>query len=183
MLLVSLLGLGCGRDEATQQAPVSIPVDVFADTGRAERLRIQPPPRESSATPLVAVWMAQVKPARPEHLEAPLPDPSPLAPEGEFPKPPALEVDPGLKPPILRTPGVLRLPPGASRAWVELDVKVGKDGEVSDALWMAGSSDSALVLAAVRCALGMRFFPALQGGRAVAVWCRQRFDFGAPPDQ
>jgi hypothetical protein len=26
----------------------------------------------------------------------------------------------------------------------------------------------------------MRFFPALQSGRAVAVWCRQRFDFGRP---
>jgi len=25
----------------------------------------------------------------------------------------------------------------------------------------------------------MRFYPALRGGRPVAVWCRQRFEFGA----
>jgi TonB family protein len=61
---------------------------------------------------------------------------------------------------------------------VDVDVRVAEDGSVSDARW-AGGGDSALAAAAIRCALDMRFFPALQAGRPVAVWCRQRFDFQA----
>ena len=71
------------------------------------------------------------------------------------------------------------LPDHARRAEVELDVRVDESGEVTDALWAEGSADPALVAAATACALGMRFYPALQSGRPIAVWCRQRFDFGA----
>jgi hypothetical protein len=58
---------------------------------------------------------------------------------------------------------------------------VDERGDVSDALWAAGSEDTSLVRAAIECALAMRFFPALRGDRAVAVWCRQRYDFSARP--
>jgi TonB family protein len=60
---------------------------------------------------------------------------------------------------------------------VELDVRIGEDGSVTDALWAGGSADSALTDAATTCALSMRFFPALRAGQPTAVWCRQRFDF------
>jgi outer membrane biosynthesis protein TonB len=147
-------------------------VDVFADTGRGGRLEVRP----SSAR----VWLASVTPARlsapPPALPEALPDSLP-PPEDS---PPALAVDPGLKPPVLRAPGTLALPPGWSgpRASVELDVRVDESGRVSDALRAAGNPDSVLLDAARRCALGMRFYPALQAGRPVPVWCRQRFDFG-----
>jgi hypothetical protein len=121
-----------------------------------------------------------------------MPAPAPALPEAlldslPLPEeaPPGLEVDPGLKPPILRAPGTLALPPGwhGPRTSVDLDVRVDESGRVSDALPALASGDSVvieagLVEAARRCALGMRFYPALQGGRAVPVWCRQRFDFG-----
>ncbi len=48
---------------------------------------------------------------------------------------------------------------------------------MSDAVWSGGSADSALVRSATDAALALRFHPALQAGRPVAVWCRQRFDF------
>ncbi|HVP14396.1 MAG TPA: energy transducer TonB, partial [Terriglobales bacterium] len=94
--------------------------------------------------------------------------------------PPALEVDPGLEPPILVVRGVLELPrgPRPARGVVELQVRVDEKGAVSEVAWTGGSSDTALVGAARRCALGMRFEPAQRGGRPVAVWCEQRFDFG-----
>jgi outer membrane biosynthesis protein TonB len=82
-----------------------------------------------------------------------------------------------LKPPLLQKSGTLIPPPG-KRGSVELDVRVTEEGDVSDALWAGGSSDSLLVAAAISCALEMRFYPALQAGRPIAVWCRQRFDFG-----
>ena len=53
-----------------------------------------------------------------------------------------------------------------------------ESGAVTDALWAGGGTDSALVAAARACALGMSFFPALRGGRPVAVWCRERFEIG-----
>ena len=58
------------------------------------------------------------------------------------------------------------------------DRRVDESGEVTDALWAGGSNDSALVQSATECALRMRFYPALQSGQPVPVWCRQRFDFG-----
>ena len=67
---------------------------------------------------------------------------------------------------------------GTPRGWVGLDVRVDEEGAVSHAEWAGGSRDTALVTSAIECALAMRFFPALRAGRPVAVWCRQRFEFG-----
>jgi len=161
--------LGCGRGERRSQPPSELPVNVLADTGRSERLRIQAPPAKAT------VWLAQVSPSRPPALDPALPVPSPAAPENLAPEPPRLQVDEGLKPPLVRRAAALRVPSRSGA--VELDVRVTEEGDVSDALWAGGSRDSALVAAAISCALEMRFYPALQGGRPVAVWCRQRFDF------
>jgi hypothetical protein len=60
-----------------------------------------------------------------------------------------------------------------------LDVRVDEAGLVSDALWAGGSNDPVLVQAATECALKMTFYAAIQAGKPVPVWCRQRFDFGA----
>ena len=179
-MTVLLLGTGCARGPESPEArrsqragAVPLAVQVYADTGRSERLVIRPPVA-------ARVWLASVAPARAAVPEPTLPEavPDSLPPADE--PPPALQVDPGLKPPVLRTPGILALPPGWSgpRGSVELDVRVDDSGVVSDALLASGGGDSALVEAARRCALDMRFYPALQAGRPVAVWCRQRFDFG-----
>jgi hypothetical protein len=152
---------------------VPLAVQVYADTGRSERLVVRPPVA-------ARVWLASVAPARAVVPEPALPEALPDSlPPAEVP-PPALQVDPGLKPPVLRAPGNLTLPPGWSgpRSSVELDVRVDDSGVVSDAVLASGAADPALVDSARRCALGMRFYPALQAGRPVAVWCRQRFDFG-----
>ncbi len=175
--LGTALAAGCGPPEPAPKAPVRLEVDVFADTGSAERLHVSVPATPVAEPARASVWLGQVTPGRPPAVEAPVP----AAPPGEvadsFPRPPAMETDPDLKPPLLRAPSRLRVPPGARRGWVELDVRVAEDGTVSDALWAGGSSDSARVAAATDCALGMRFYPALRAGRPVAVWCRQRFDF------
>ncbi len=182
--LVLLLAGGCARspDSAvsrTPPRPVAVPlaVNVYADTGRGGHLEVRPPAARA--------WLASVAPAR---LNAPVPDlpevlPDSLPPPGD--PSPGLPVTPGLKPPILRAPGTLALPPGwrGPRTSVDLDVRVDESGRVSDALPVLASGDSAtigpgLIEAARRCALGMRFYPALQGGRAVPVWCRQRFELG-----
>jgi hypothetical protein len=173
---------GCARRRPAEAASgpgtsaVPLAVNVYADAGRTVALAVRPP--------AARVWLASVTPAR-------LPVPAPALPEAlpdSAPPPevgpPALAVDPGLKPPVLREPGTLTLPPGrrGAGASVELDVRVDEAGRVSAALDVAAagdtaSGDRALLEAARRCALGMRFYPALQAGRPVAVWCRQRFDF------
>jgi TonB family protein len=180
-LTVWMIG-GCGRQHAPEP-PRRLEVNVFADTGRTERLHIVPPAPGApvAATRGTAVWLARVAPARWVPIEAPLPEVPPGTVDDSLPAPPGLEVDPDLKPPLLRFPGTLRLARG--RGFVELDVRVGEDGTVTDALWAGGSRDSALAAAATECALGMRFYPALRAGRPVAVWCRQRFDFaGGDPN-
>jgi len=172
--LAALLAAGCSREPApvpvSRAAPLA--VNVLADTGRGPSYAVRIPPR-------ALVWLASVTPAR-----APVPSPMPSVPLPDSEPPaaeaaPELEVDPGLKPPVLRTPASLTLPPGHARGRVELDVHVDESGTVSEVLWAAGSEDSVLVGAARRCALGMRFYPALRAGRPVAVWCRQHFDFGS----
>jgi hypothetical protein len=182
--LALLLAGGCARSPqptASQRPPplVAVPlaVNVYADTGRGGHLEVRP---------LAAhVWLAMVTPARALTPAPALPEalPDSLPPPED--SPPGLAADPGLKPPVLRAPGTLAIPPGwrGPRVSVELDVRVDESGRVSDALPVLASGDSAaigegLVEAARRCALGMRFYPALQGGRPVPVWCRQRFDFG-----
>src|SRR5439155_21116268 len=97
--------------------------------------------------------------------------------------PTATAVDPSLSPPILVAPAALSTPRGPRgrpiRGSVELEVEVGPAGDVLATTWAGGSSDSALVRAARDCARSMRFLPARRGEEPVAVWCRQRFDFGS----
>jgi TonB family protein len=140
---------------------------------------IRPPGEaERGAAPAADVWLARVEPSRPAAIEPPLPSAAPESLAIGPAEPPRLEVDEDLKPPIQRRAAPLHVPARARAASVELDVRVDEQGRVSDAMWAGGSADSALVRAATECALAMEFFPALQGGRPVAVWCRQRFDFG-----
>lgn len=185
--LALLFAGGCARspEPAASRPPsrpdaVRLAVDVYADTGRGGRLEVRPP--------AARVWLASVTPARAWMPAPALPEalPESLPPLDEAA--PGLEVDPGLKPPVLRAPGTLELPPGwrGPRTSVELDVRVDESGRVSDALAVPAGGDAErierrLVDAARRCALGMRFYPALQAGRPVPVWCRQRFDFGGAP--
>ncbi|OGF17017.1 MAG: hypothetical protein A2W00_11330 [Candidatus Eisenbacteria bacterium RBG_16_71_46] len=177
-----LLAGGCGRERARSGAPAPPRVDVLADTGRAIRLKGPAPPDSTLAEPFARVWMARVSPARPATPEPPLPTPVPAAPPALPAPPPALEVDAGLQPPILRWSAPL-VPPRATRAGraavsVELDVLVDERGSVADVRWAGGSAEPVGVAAAVACARSMRFYPALRGGRPVAVWRRQRFAFG-----
>jgi hypothetical protein len=162
--------VGCGDDRPAADRPYALPVDVYADTGRGEPLRIAAP----AGPPVRAsVWLARVSPARAVALEVPPPEPADETLALALPAPPALTLDEDLKPPLPRTRTPLAVPARA-RGLVELDVRV----DEQDAVWAGGSQDLALVRAATDCALGMRFFPALRAGRPVAVWCRQRFDFG-----
>lgn len=169
----------CGRGTTQHDSPGARSVDVLADTGRSLRLTVLPPDTSSRspANPGAAVWLTQVAPSRAAGEPA-LPEAGPAPLDSTAPSPPGLVMDPDLKPPLLRTPGRLTVPTGSRPAVVELDVRVAEDGLTSDALWAGGSRDSALVAAAIACALEMQFFPALREGRPVAVWCRQRFDFG-----
>jgi outer membrane biosynthesis protein TonB len=177
-----LLVGACGRSSVPGHAPHPLAVHVLADSARRERLSIRPPPE-------ARVWLSRVAPAAsgpgasgsnahpgPQGLPAPQAASDTIAPNFD---PPPLDIAEDLKPPILRSAPALVIPSHAPRAEVELDVRVDESGEVSDALWAEGSTDPELVAAATACALGMRFYPALQEGRPIAVWCRQRFDFGA----
>jgi len=180
MLVLALAApAGCGRSPAPPERRVRLPVDVFADTARTVRFapagpRTAPPP--PAAASAATVWLARVSPTNPVPPEPPAPAPDSLS--MSWPAPPVLAVDEDLKAPIPRGTARLRVPAGARPGWVELDVRVDETGAVTDAEWAGGSPDTALVRAATECAFAMRFFPALQGGREVAVWCRQRFDFG-----
>jgi len=180
-LLVLAALAACGRGAPQRDTSGARSVDVLADRGRSQRLAVLP--RDTSVrprpAPAAAVWLTQVAPTR-ATAEPELPDARPTPLDSTVPSPPGLVVDPDLKPPLLRVPGRLAAPPGTRRAVVELDVRVAEDGSTSDALWAGGARDSALVEAAIACALEMRFYPALREGRPVAVWCRQRFDFGRP---
>jgi len=142
-----------------------------------ERLEVRPP-RPARA------WLARVTPARPGATHAPLPEAAPDTLPPEVAAPPVLQVEPGLMPPVLREAAALTLPvgltgaPGRRLESVVLDVRVSETGEVTDVLAAGGSADSALVEAASACVKRMRFYPARRDGEPVAVWCRQRFDFG-----
>lgn len=171
-----LVVLGCGRGRAVEEAPRALPVDVFADTGRTYALRAEVPevPVEQARG---AAWLARVSPSRGAIPEGPAIDPGHETLSVPLPEPPSLVVEEGLKPPLPRTRVPLAVPAGASGS-VELDVRVDEDGTVSDAVWAGGTREPAMVRAAVDCARAMRFYPAQRAGRPVAVWCRERFDFG-----
>lgn len=185
---VGLAIAGCGRERAESRAqvpqPVTLPIEVLADTGRAWEADYIP------GTVLGArAWLARVSDSppvspgaavpKPAAIEVPLPDAAPDTLLPDWPSPPALEIPAGLEPPILRSAAPLRIPRGRhANASVELEMRVDERGEVSDVRWAGGSSDPALVEAAIECARSMRFIPARRGGEPVAVWCGQRFDFG-----
>ncbi len=179
--LACALAAGCARERpAPARGPMGLAVDVRADTSDRVTLHVAPP--------AARVWVSNVSPTR--LVPAP-PSPVPPAPAAEpdtarlveaADPPPALAVDEGLKPPLLRVAAPLTVPPGTGRARVELDVNVDEEGRVTDVEWADGTRDSALVRAARRCAYAMRFFPAERAGRPVAVWCRQRFEFGGAAD-
>jgi TonB family protein len=168
---------GCGRSGPARE-PAAVEVEVWGDTSRSMALRVEPPRADR-------VWVRTVAIARSAPLDAPLPDAPPVFPPPDSFAPPGLDVDPGLKSPILREPARLLLPPARGRApggraeAVELDVRVSDAGEVTDARWAGGSADTALVAAAIACARTMRFHPALLAGKPVTVWARQRFEFPA----
>jgi len=174
---------GCARREAPPHAAVPLAVRIAADTARSERLSVARPPAR--------VWLERVgrdrraprasdaNAATPAPARGPAPEPVAASDtlSADF-TPPALEISDDLKPPLLRDAPALQAPRGARRQFVEIDVRVDEAGDVSDALWAEGSQDSTLVEAALACARGMRFYPALRAGRPIAVWCRQRFEFG-----
>jgi hypothetical protein len=200
-LAAALLASGCARESDRAAAPATraqgggqaLPVRVAADTGGMERLLVRPP--EARA------WLARVSrhlpppvtggtrdspPVTPVTREpapqVPLPE---AAPDTAFPQSGvALAVDPGLVPPVPRGPAALLVPPRGytgSGSVVLIDVHVNERGEVTDVLGPDTRADSALVGAAIACARRMRFYPARLAGEPVAVWCRQRFEFGAAP--
>ena len=177
MLALPML-LSCSRKGGDSASTLPLPVQVRADSSTSTVLVVDRP----AAPPRVDIWVSRVAPVRSQAVDVDLPD----APQDTLiptsPPPPMLEIDDNMKAPILRSKAVLTMPAGYSHGRrvdsVELDVRVDEVGDVTDALWAGGSSDSVLVQAATECALHMRFYPALQTGRPVPVWCRQRFDFG-----
>ncbi len=176
LCMLAVLASGCGRAPEREPPRRTFPlaVDVRADTGRTITLDVPPP------APAARVWAARVSLARASFPPPPVPEPAPdSAAVTAFAVPPAFAVDAGLKPPILRQAAPLWVPAGAAAAQIELDVNVDETGAVTDVEWASGARDTALVRAARRCAFAMRFFPAERAGRPVAVWCRQRFDFGS----
>lgn len=177
LLLALIVLTGCGRSEpgasGAREVGAALPVETregdapgfVRPLGDLDSLTA----RAASLTLVrVAPQRASVQPALPDAELAPVP------PGGEAPRE-ALAIDDELRPPIARTSAQLDLS-RVHRGWVELDVRVDEQGEVSDALFAEGDADSVTVAAAIEAALAMRFHPAVQSGRPVAVWCRQRFD-------
>lgn len=177
-LAVLIAAGACDRHEpVAERTPATpLPLRVFADSAIAIRLAVPPPA-------VARAWLARVSRLPPVPIAAPrpletVPEAAPAEPPAAAWEPESLEIDEGLKPPIPKEPARVRPPAargGGSR--VDLDVRIDEAGEVTDAMWAGGSADSSDVRAAIDCALGMHFHPALQGGRPVAVWCRQRFAF------
>ncbi len=198
----------CGRGstprrsvpEPAASGPVTLPIEVLADTGRSEEglgagtaigarawlARVSETPIEGRDHALsrpeggAPPGPAPISPPSRGAIEAPLPDAAPDSVLPEWPSPPVLAVPAGLVPPVLRESAPLRIPRGRhAPASVEVELRVDETGAVSDVRWAGGSTDPALVAAAIECARSMRFVPARRGGEPVAVWCGQRFDFGA----
>jgi hypothetical protein len=150
-----------------------VPVEWLADSARGVLLPVRPEARARTRLERVGV-------SSPLGVTPDLPDAEPdtVIP----PSPVVAATDPRLEPPILRTPGRLRLPGsvaaklGRGDHWVELDLLIDEAGGVSQAAWAGGVSDPELVGAAREWAFGMLYYPALRAGKPVAVWCRQRLE-------
>lgn len=177
-----VLAAGCAPAEpVAQRAAIDLPLAVLADTGAMLSMPAAPWPASPSVAQARAT-LTHVAPTR-AAIDLELPSADPARPEAaNLPEERGggLALDDDLQPPIPRGVTPLRLP-AARRGWVELDVRVDERGEVSDAeLFAASSDDSAAAATAIQAALTMRFHPALKRGEPVAVWARQRFEFGAP---
>ena len=178
--LALLLAVGCGHGERLKPAALAqaeLPLAVLADS--AVRLPL-PSARMGGDSPLrPRLTMQRVSPSR-AALELPPPEavpaPPPPADPDQTPRE-GLVVDDELRPPIAYRASAFRLD-GARRGWVELDVRVDEQGEVSDAVVVEALADSATQAAAIEAAYAVRFHPASLRGRPVAVWCRQRFEVG-----
>ena len=182
--LLLVLASGCERkaDPPAHATAVRLPIQVLADTGRRQSLPVPPPA-------VARAWLERVQKDRPPRvpaaevapappLDAPPPEARPDAPPVTSEPLDVLVVDEDLHPPIPIGVAPLRVPSGRGAVGVDLDVRIDEDGAVSDAVWAGGSPDSAAVAAVTACALAMRFHPAVQRGKPVAVWCRQHFEFG-----
>lgn len=160
----------CDGGGGRQRAPgVS---ELGADTSSAQRWRAAPPPLERSGG-VPPAPIARRPGVEGQGLE--------VVAESDTPDTRAaaesLPVPHGFKPPMLRSrprPATV-----ARSGIVELDLWVGERGNVERVTWAGGDRDSALVDAAVACARGSSFYPALRDGKPVAAASRQRFEF--PP--
>ncbi len=180
MPLALLIVLGCGPDRVRQPVnpgETELPVSALADSAEHWTLPAAPLSADTPARPRLT--LQRISPSR-GALELALPNadaaPPPVADPDASPRE-GLATDDELRPPIARSASALTLK-GARRGWVELDVRVDEQGEVSDAVVVEAMADSATQAAAVEAAYAVRFHPATQRGRPVAVWCRQRFEVG-----
>jgi protein TonB len=165
---LALAAAGCQRERSDPVPATALAVEVTAG-----------PPADSAApAPRASVWLERVSESRAAAPEPPLPEP---APDSAIPEAAPRAPDAALLPPVLLEPAPLLVPPAGRKARgsesVEIEVQVSERGEVTVARYAGGDADSARVAAAIACARGMRFLPARRGERAVAVWCRQRFEF------
>jgi len=176
-LVVACAGCGGGDTGPGREAggarpgsALSIPVEALADSAAGGRLHVDPP---------ASAWIVRVRPSSPADLNVPPPEAALEVPPDTSSRPLQLDVDPGLRPPIPKRPARIRPLAGVREpASVELEVRVDDQGRVTEAIWAGGTRDAAFVDAAIACARTMEFFPAYRGGVPVAVWCRQRFEFG-----
>jgi TonB family protein len=187
LLLPALALTGCEREHSPAETrTLPLPVQVLADTSASTPLRVEPPEAR--------IWVRTIteasggRPPVADIAPAPASGSGPALPDAAIdsiapmPAPPPLDVPADLEPPIPKRSARLVMPErrriGREGATVELDLLIEENGEVADVEWASGSQDSSLVAAAIASARTMSFYPALRRGHPVAVWCRQRFDFG-----
>ena len=175
-----LIMLGCSPDRARRpvaSGETELPVSALTDSAERWTLPAAPLSADTAARPRLT--LQRISPSR-AALELALPNADPALPPVSDPDASSREglaIDDELRPPIARGASALTLK-AARRGWVELDVRVDEQGEVSDAMVVEAMADSATQAAAVEAAYAVRFHPATQRGRPVAVWCRQRFEVG-----
>ncbi len=175
--LLSLLALavftaGCSRARETPHAgelPRTLPLEVLADRPADASL----PAAHLRTGPAAQLVLVRIAPQR--ESVAPPPEAAPAEPPAAAAQGEPLPDDDRLHPPLPRSGTQLRLS-GERGRWVELDVRVDENGEVTQAEFAGGNADTTLVRAALEAARSTRWYPARRGGRAVAVWSRQRLE-------